>query len=88
MRDHIYDQDNDDGAFVKASHILSLARVGVAASDSAMSVDLQSNGYQNLFEVIGDIAGRLMDEISELERRIEFGPDKGDVSGADVAERG
>ncbi len=90
MRDYIYDQDNDGGPFMKASHIHSLARIGVAASDSAMSVDLQSNGYQNLFELIGDIAGRLMEEISELEHRIQFGPDKErkDVSEADAAERG
>lgn len=42
---------------MSASYILSLARVGVAASESIMNVNLQRDGYQNLLEVIGDIAG-------------------------------
>ena len=71
MRDHIYDMEDDGDPILSAGQILSLARVGVAASDSAMSVDLQRNGYQNLFEVIGDIAGKLMDEISALESKTE-----------------
>ncbi|WP_299847702.1 hypothetical protein [uncultured Roseovarius sp.] len=72
MKDHIYDLETEGDPSMSAGHILALARVGVAASDSVMSVDLQRNGYQNLFEVIGDIAGRLMDEISELEHQNEI----------------
>ncbi|WP_306112778.1 MULTISPECIES: hypothetical protein [unclassified Roseovarius] len=72
MSDHIYDREIDGDPFMSASHILSLARVGVAASESIMNVNLQRDGYQNLLEVIGDIAGRLTEEILELQRQNEI----------------
>ncbi|OUR80639.1 hypothetical protein A9Q83_00520 [Alphaproteobacteria bacterium 46_93_T64] len=48
--------------------LYSLARVGMAASDTSISVDLQKVGYTELFGVMGGIAESLFDDLDRIER--------------------
>jgi hypothetical protein len=48
--------------------LYSLARVGMAASDTTVAVDLQKVGYTELFGVMGSIAESLFDDLDRIER--------------------
>ena len=61
----IYDRADLGDASSKAAGILSLARIGVAASDTSLVVDLKRCGYEGLLEVIGGLAA----ELSELRQK-------------------
>ncbi|MCR9088682.1 MAG: hypothetical protein NXH97_18275 [Rhodobacteraceae bacterium] len=43
--------------------ILNLCRVGIAATDSAMAVDLSKGGFEALFEAIGALAEDAIDRM-------------------------
>ena len=67
QKDPIYGDGCELGLSINAGQILALARVGVAASDTAMNVHLGGTDYQGLFEVIGGIADRLTDDLIDEE---------------------
>ncbi len=57
----IFDVPSSPDTYDKALKILALARTGVAASDSAMNIDLTVRGYGELLEVIGQLASDILD---------------------------
>ncbi len=57
----IFDVTSSPDTYDKALKILALARTGVAASDSAMNIDLTVRGYGELLEVIGQLASDILD---------------------------
>ncbi|MEX0349833.1 MAG: hypothetical protein AB3N15_10465 [Paracoccaceae bacterium] len=52
----VYEVDREGDALDKAFSILALARVGVAASDSTLNIDLIKSGYGGLLETIAQLA--------------------------------
>ena len=88
MTDPIYQNGYTDTASSKAMRLYSLARVGVASTDSTMNVNLAEGGYCELFEVMGRLAYELSSDCEDLERLAKVGPiygPKGE-SGADIAQ--
>lgn len=64
------DQIYRDGIYYHATlarvaRIKGLAKIGLAASDTMMNVDLHDCGYAELFEVICVISNELIDEIEK-----------------------
>lgn len=70
MSDHhqLYELPHPVYASSICNRIYGLSRIGVAATDSAMNLDLNKSGYFELFEVIAQLAFDLGDMIEELER--------------------
>lgn len=67
MKDSIYENDIDETAERKLYTILSLCRVGVAASDSVMNVDLAKGGHCEMYEIIAKLAGEAVDMLGSVE---------------------
>ncbi len=88
MTDPIYQNNYTDTASSDALRLYSLARVGIASTDSAMNVNLAEGGYCELFEVIGRLAYELSSDCEDLERLAKVGPVYGPkvASGADIAQ--
>ncbi len=82
-RDAIYDKDADGPSAKLGYQILSLARIGVAATDTANNMGDMSGDYQDLFEVMGRKAAELIDYTEELESQL--GMSGGQVSAPKVA---
>ncbi len=57
----IFDVPLKTDTYDKALKILALSRMGVAASDTAMNIDLSTRGYGELLEVIGQLASDILD---------------------------
>lgn len=74
MTDPIYHNGYTDTASSKALRLYSLARVGIASTDSYMNVNLAEGGYCELFEVIGRLAYELSEDCENLERIAKVGP--------------
>ena len=61
--------DTPDSRLVAGiNRLYSLARVGMAASDTSISVDLQKAGYTELFGTMGCIAEGMFDDMEKLEK--------------------
>ena len=61
--------DTPDSRLVTGiNRLYSLARVGMAASDTSISVDLQKAGYTELFGTMGCIAEGMFDDMEKLEK--------------------
>jgi hypothetical protein len=58
----IYEVARQEDTFDKAARIISLARTGIAASDSAMNIDLVKDGYRGLLEAIAYLASEILDQ--------------------------
>lgn len=67
MKHAIYNKDGPECLSEKSDHLLALSRVGIAASDSGMNLDLQDCGYCGLFEVMALISADISDELVERE---------------------
>ncbi|WP_425084010.1 hypothetical protein [Ruegeria profundi] len=57
----VFDVATKPDTYDKALKILALSRMGVAASDTAMNIDLTARGYGELLEVIGELASDILD---------------------------
>ncbi|MDP5216891.1 hypothetical protein Q5Y75_06650 [Ruegeria sp. 2205SS24-7] len=55
-----YEVARQEGTFDKAARIISLARTGIAASDSAMNIDLVKDGYRGLLECTAYLASDIL----------------------------
>lgn len=63
----IYASNVADGALEKAIQLRALARLGVAASESAYIVALDDHTNVALFEVMGRLAEEIRAELFEIE---------------------
>ncbi len=57
----IFDVPLKTDTYDKALKILALSRMGVAASDTAMNIDLSMRGYGEVLEIIGQLASDILD---------------------------
>lgn len=67
MKHPIYMTEDIQCLNEKADRLLALSRVGIAASDSAMNLDLGDCGYCGLFEAMALISADLSDELMQRE---------------------
>ncbi|WP_372572658.1 hypothetical protein [Ruegeria jejuensis] len=72
----IYERPERPDTLHKASNILALARVGVAASDSALNIDLVKQGYGELLETIARLASDILDMQPGFEPEEKGGSDE------------
>ncbi len=56
-----------DSLFARAARIYGCARMGMAASDTVLNIDLEKGGYQETFEAIAATADTLMSDLMEVE---------------------
>lgn len=78
MKDIIYEISGEksasDLAYEKAGALFGLAKMGVAASDTAMNMDLHRSGFQQTFETMARLAHDLFLDLDGLEDRDETQP--------------
>lgn len=67
MKHHTYLKEDSNELSEKSDQLLALSRVGIAASDSDMNLDLEDCGYCGLFEVMATLSRDLTDELVERE---------------------
>ena len=67
MSRSIYKHRTEDTADIMALRIIGLAKVGAAATDSKMNIDLTGFGYCELFEAIAALGHELSEAIDILE---------------------
>ena len=67
--DVIYGQNcrSPDDAISKVSRMIHLARIGLAATESNLAIDLNKAGYSGLFETIARLGYDVIFEIPEGE---------------------
>ena len=65
------DKTPHDRVTTKLGHLLSLARIGVAASDTSLLIDLDEYGFGSLFEVMAEITNEIIDDVDSLQDRPE-----------------
>lgn len=74
MKDAVFEGENEtahDRAIGKLTKLLSMARVGCAASDSALDVDLSRDGFTAYFETMAAIADELFADLDKLQNKPE-----------------
>lgn len=64
----IYENGAGNDAEGIAYRLHGLCRVGAAASDSLMNIDLSKGGYIDLFETMAGLCDQLVDAISQAEK--------------------
>ena len=62
-----------ENAADKIEQIRGLARIGAAASDSNMVIDLEDHGYLSLFEVINRLCDEIWREVDDLQLKAKVG---------------
>ena len=55
----------DDSLFNRVARIYGCARIGAAASDTVLPLDLHKGGYQEAFEAIASIADSVMGDLMD-----------------------
>ena len=63
----VYEVPDQPDAYDVAHKIVALARIGIAASDSPLNIDLTKKGYLELLEVIAQLASEICEMIPDLE---------------------
>ena len=69
----IYPEGPSDAALKAVHQIYGLARVGLASTDAAVSLDLNKDGFAGIFEVIIGLATSAYDDLETLERKHRLG---------------
>ncbi|HCP81720.1 MAG TPA: hypothetical protein DIT67_09060 [Octadecabacter sp.] len=68
-----YGRNFPDDAADKIGQIKGLSRIGAAASDSSLIINLDESGYQSLFEVIHRLCDEIWPEIDTLQHKAKVG---------------
>lgn len=64
MSNRIYEEGGGDSAEFIAYRLHGLCKVGAAASDTVLNIDLQKGGYTDLFETMAGLCDELIEAMN------------------------
>jgi len=68
MKNSIYTNGRDETAVGIAYRLHALCKVGAAASDTTLAIDLHCDGWNAMFEVMAGLCDDMIDVMEKAER--------------------